>query len=100
MIREFSEKEIKPLAQDIDKNSTFPKDTADKLAKLGLMGIPWPSKYGGGEMDNLSLVIVIEEIAKVCVLTVVTLMAHTSLARSLYLFGNEDQKNNYLRKLS
>ena len=48
MIREFSEKEIKPLAQDIDKNSTFPKETIDKLAELGLMGIPWPSKYGGG----------------------------------------------------
>ena len=101
MIREFSEKEIKPLAQDIDKNSTFPKDTIDKLAELGLMGIPWPSKYGGGEMDNLSLVIVIEEIAKVCVSTAVTLMAHTSLGTGpFYLFGNEDQKNNYLRKLS
>ena len=101
MIREFSEKEIKPLAQDIDKNSTFPKETIDKLAELGLMGIPWPSKYGGGEMDNLSLVIVIEEIAKVCVSTAVTLMAHTSLGTGpFYLFGNEDQKNNYLRKLS
>mgnify|MGYP001292701203 FL=1 len=101
MIREFSEKEIKPLAQDIDKNSTFPKETIDKLAELGLMGIPWPSKYGGGEMDNLSLVIVIEEIAKVCVSTAVTLMAHTSLGTGpFYLFGNEDQKDKYLRKLS
>ena len=101
MIREFSEKEIKPLAQDIDKNSIFPKESIQKLSELGLMGIPWSSKYEGGDMDYLSLVIVIEEIAKVCVSTAVTLMAHTSLGSGPFsLFGNEEQKNKYLKKLS
>ena len=101
MIREFSEKEIKPHAQKIDKNSIFPNETIKKLSELGLMGIPWPSKYNGGDMDYLSLVIVIEEIAKVCVSTAVTLMAHTSLGSGpFYLFGNEEQKNKYLKKLA
>ena len=101
MIREFSNKELKPIAQTIDKDSIFPKEAIKKLSKLGLMGIPWPSKYGGSGMDYISLTIVIEEIAKVCVSTAVTLMAHTSLGSGpFYLFGNEEQKNKYLSKLS
>ena len=100
-IREFSINEIKPLAQEIDKNSKFPIESIKKLSNLGMMGIPWPEKYNGGGMDYLSLVIVIEEIAKVCVSTAVTLMAHTSLGSGLFaLFGDENQKNNYLTKLS
>ena len=101
MIREFSNKELKPIAQTIDKDSIFPKESIKKLSELGLMGIPWSSKYGGSDMDYTSLVIVIEEIAKVCVSTAVTLMAHTSLCSGpFYLFGNEEQKNKYLPKLS
>ena len=101
MIREFSNKELKPIAQTIDKDSIFPKESIKKLSELGLMGIPWPSKYGGSDMDYISLTIVIEEIAKVCVSTAVTLMAHTSLGSGpFYLFGNEEQKNKYLPKLS
>jgi len=100
-IREFSINEIKPLAQEIDKNSTYPIESIKKLSDLGMMGIPWSEKYNGGGMDYLSLVIVIEEIAKVCVSTAVTLMAHTSLGSGLFaLFGNENQKNNYLTRLS
>ena len=100
-IREFSINEIKPLAQEIDKNSTFPIESIKKLSDLGMMGIPWSEKYNGGGMDYLSLVIVIEEIAKVCVSTAVTLMAHTSLGSGLFaLFGDENQKNDYLTRLS
>ena len=53
MVRDFSNQELKPIAQDIDKYSQFPKESIDKISKLGLMGIPWPEKYGGGGMDNL-----------------------------------------------
>jgi butyryl-CoA dehydrogenase len=101
MIRDFSNDELKPLAQDIDKNSTFPEESIKKIADLGLMGIPWPEEYGGGGMDNLSLVIAIEEMAKVCVSTAVTVMAHTSLGSGPFaLFGSESQKEKYLPKLS
>jgi len=101
MVRDFSNQELKPIAQDIDKYSQFPKESIDKISKLGLMGIPWPEKYGGGGMDNLSLVIAIEEMAKVCVSTAVTVMAHTSLGSGPFaLFGTKRQKENYLTKLS
>jgi len=101
MVQDFSNQELKPLAQDIDKYSKFPQESIDKISKLGLMGIPWPQEYGGGGMDNLSLVIAIEEMAKVCVSTAVTVMAHTSLGTGPFaLFGTEKQKQNYLKKLS
>ena len=101
MVREFANQELKPLAQDIDKNSEFPKESINKISKLGLMGIPWSQEYGGGGMDNLSLVIAIEEMAKVCVSTAVTVMAHTSLGSGPFaLFCSESQKKEYLPKLS
>ena len=74
--------------------SRFPKESIAKLSELGLMGIPWDTKYGGGGMDTLSLVIVIEELAKVCVSTAATLMAHTSLGTGpFYYFGKKCHKN-------
>ena len=101
MVRDFSNQELKPIAQDIDKYSQFPKGSIKKISELGLMGIPWSPEYGGGGMDNLSLVIAIEEMAKVCVSTAVTVMAHTSLGSGPFaLFGTEKQKENYLTKLS
>ena len=101
MVRDFSNQELKPIAQDIDKYSRFPEESIKKISELGLMGIPWSPEYGGGGMDNLSLVIAIEEMAKVCVSTAVTVMAHTSLGSGPFaLFGTEKQKENYLTKLS
>ena len=101
MVREFAEAELKPIAQEIDKNSTFPKSSIEKISKLGLMGIPWPVEYGGGGMDTISLVIAIEEMAKACVSTAVTVMAHTSLGSGPFaLFGTTEQKKEYLTKLS
>ena len=101
MVRDFSNEELKPLAQDIDKNSTFPEESIKKIADLGLMGIPWSEEYGGAGMDNLSLVIAIEEMAKVCVSTAVTVMAHTSLGSGPFaLFGSNAQKEKYLPELS
>jgi len=101
MVREFAQNELAPIALEIDSQSKFPKESIKKLSKLGLMGIPWGTQYGGGGMDTLSLVITIEELAKVCVSTAATLMAHTSLGTGpFYYFGNEEQKQKYLTKLA
>ena len=101
MVRDFASQELKPIAQDIDKYSKFPKDSIKKISSLGLMGIPWPEKYNGGGMDTLSLVIVIKELAKACVSTAVTVMAHTSLGTGpFYYFGTDNQKEKYLKKLA
>ena len=78
MVRDFAINEIKPLSQKIDQEGLFPHESIKKMADLGLMGIPWNSKYGGNDMDTLSLVIAIEEIGKVCASTAATMMAHTS----------------------
>ena len=101
MVREFALNELAPLAQKIDSNSIFPKESIKKLSDLGLMGIPWETKYNGGGMDTLSLVIVIHELSKVCVSTAATLMAHTSLGSGpFHYFGTNDQKEKYLSKLA
>ena len=101
MVREFAQNELAPLALEIDSQSKFPLESIKKLSELGLMGIPWDPKYGGGGMDTLSLVITIEELAKVCVSTAATLMAHTSLGTGPFnYFGTDNQKQKYLTKLS
>ena len=79
MVKEFAINEIKPLAREIDQQGRFPHESIQKMSELGLMGIPWDEKYGGNNMDTLSLVIAIEEIGKVCASTAATMMAHTSL---------------------
>ena len=99
MVREFAENELAPLAKEIDNTGRFPKESIKKLSELALMGVPWDSKYGGGDMDTISLVIVIEELAKICVSTAATLMAHTSLGTGpFHYFGTDIQKEKYLTK--
>ena len=101
MVREFAQNEVKPIAREIDASGEFPRDTLGKMAKLGLMGIPWEEKYGGTGMDTMALVIAIEELGKVCPSTAATMMAHTSLGSGpIAVFGTENQKQKYLTKLA
>lgn len=100
MIREFAEKEVKPLAAEVDEEERFPLETVEKMAKLGLMGIPFPVEYGGAGGDNMLYSMAVEELSRVCATTGVIVSAHTSLCASpIYEFGNEDQKRKYLPKL-
>ena len=79
MIREFAEKEVKPLAAEIDEQERFPIETVQKMAPLGLFGIPLPVEYGGAGGDNIMYTIAVEELSRVCATTGVVLSAHTSL---------------------
>ena len=100
MYREFAETEVKPLAQEIDEEERFPKETIPKLARYGFLGIPFPKKYGGQGGDNLAYAMAVEEIAKVCGTTSVIICAHTSLCcYPIYAFGTEEQKMKYLPDL-
>ena len=93
MVRDFALTELSEKASQIDENSEFPINIINKMGDLGLMGIPWPEKYGGYGMDTLALVIAIEELGKVCASTAATMMAHTSLGTApIYLFGSKEQK--------
>ena len=100
MYRDFAENEVKPLAQEIDKEERFPKETIPKLARYGFLGIPFPKKYGGQGGTNLAYAIAVEEISKVCATTSVIICAHTSLCcYPIYAFGTEEQKMKYLPDL-
>ena len=100
MIRNFAEKEVKPLAAEVDENERFPKETVEKMSKLGIMGIPFPVEYGGAGADNVLYSMVVEELSKVCATTGVIVSAHTSLcAAPIYEHGTEEQKQKYLPKL-
>ncbi|ONI37922.1 acyl-CoA dehydrogenase [Candidatus Epulonipiscium fishelsonii] len=100
LYREFSEKEVKPLAEEIDEEERFPTETVEKLAKTGMLGIPFPKEVGGMGADNLSYVMAVEEASRVCGTTGVIISAHTSLgAWPIYNFGTKEQKEKYMPKM-
>lgn len=96
-IREFSEEEVAPYAEQWDREERFPKEVFDKLSKLGLMGLPFPEEYGGGDGDTISFAIVVEELSRACGSTGITYSAHVSLGgQPIHLFGTKEQKEKYL----
>jgi len=99
IIREFCEKEIKPLASKIDKEEYFPWDLYKKMGKMGLMGMTVPQKYGGAGIDKVSYMIALEEISRFCGSTGLTAEAHNTLGIGyIYGVGSEEQRNKYLPK--
>lgn len=100
MIHEFAEKEVKPLAAEIDEQERFPIETVKKMAEIGLMGIPVPKEYGGAGGTNLIYSMAVEELSRVCATTGVLVSAHTSLCVAPILEnGTDEQKQKYLPKL-
>ena len=101
MVREFAINEVKPIAAEIDQTERFPMENVEKMAKLGMLGIPFSKEYGGAGGDTLSYILTVEELSKVCGTTGVIVSAHTSLCADLInKFGNKDQKAKYLTPLA
>ena len=101
LFKDFAEKEVKPLAIEVDDTHEFPRETVSKMQKLGFMGIPIPKEYGGQGCDPLTYVMCVEELAKVCGTTSVIVSAHTSLCCDpIMTFGTEEQKQKYLIPLA
>lgn len=101
MVREFALNEVKPIAAEIDETERFPMENVEKMAKLGMLGIPFSKEYGGAGGDTLSYIMAVEELSKVCGTTGVIVSAHTSLCASLIdQFGTKDQKEKYLTDLA
>ena len=97
LYREFAQKEVKPLAQEVDETEQFPKETVEKMQKLGFLSIPMPKEYGGQGCDTLCYAMCVEELSKVCATTGVIVSAHTSLcAEPIRKWGTEEQKQKYL----
>lgn len=102
MVREFAETEVAPSAAARDEEERFDRALMfDRLAELGLTGIVFPEEYGGAGADYISYAIAVEELSRVCASTGVTLSAHLSLcANPIYLFGTEEQKQQFLTPLA
>ncbi len=101
LFKEFAEKEVKPLAIEVDETEEFPRATVEKMAKAGFLGIPIPKEYGGQGCDVLTYVMCVEELAKVCGTTAVIVSAHTSLCCDPILtYGTDEQKQKYLPDLA
>lgn len=99
-VREFAEREIKPMARELDEKGEFSIDLTKKIGEMGLFGMNLPEKYGGQGLDTLSYIIAVEEIARVDGSHAATLAAHNSLGiYPLFAFGTEDQKMKYLPQL-
>lgn len=101
MIRKFAEEEVKPYAFMMDQNNEFPTEAVKKLGEMGLMGIPYPKKYGGAGLDVLSYAIAVEELSRVDGGTGVILSAHVSLGSwPIFQYGTEEQKQKYFVPLA
>mgnify|MGYP001081308892 CR=1 FL=1 len=97
MIRQFVDEEVAPGAIERDRTKRFPAEIFKKLSDLGMMGLPFPEKYGGSGADTISFAIVVEELSRGCGSTGITYSAHISLGGApLNLFGTEEQKLKYL----
>jgi short-chain 2-methylacyl-CoA dehydrogenase len=101
LVRDFAQNEVRPRAEEMDREEAFPYDLVAKMAGLGFMGLPFPERYGGAGADTVSYALAVMELARVDASTAITMAAHISLgATPFYLFGTEDQKQRYLVPLA
>jgi short-chain 2-methylacyl-CoA dehydrogenase len=97
LAREFAQREVAPVAAELDREKRFPYEIVAKLGELGLMGIPYPEEYGGGGADTLSYAIAVEELTRVDSSVAITVAAHTSLGTwPIFAFGSEQQRQEWL----
>jgi butyryl-CoA dehydrogenase len=101
IVRDFAEREIKPIARELDREQRFPWNTVKQMGELGFMGAPWPTDLGGAGMDYLSYVTVVEELARVDASHAITVSAHTTLGTSpIMQFGTDEQKRRFVPLLA
>ena len=101
MVREFARTEVAPIAAEIDRDHRFPEELIPQMAKLNILGVPIAEEFGGAGADNVSYVIALEELARVCASTSIIVSGHTSLATWPILeYGTTAQKVKYGTKLA
>ena len=100
-VRDFAEAELRPHSREWDEKQEFPREVFTKLGELGLMGVVWPTEYGGSGMSTLDYAVVIEELSRVDAGVALSVAAHNSLCSGhIYLAGSEEQKKKYLTPLA
>jgi butyryl-CoA dehydrogenase len=100
-VREFAERRIAPVADEMEEKGEFPHELVREAAGLGLLGVPYPTEIGGTGLDNLAYAITVEELSRVSGSMGIIVSAHTSLgAGPLYLAGTPEQQERFLRPLA
>lgn len=100
-VRDFAEREIRPIAAHVDRTGEFPHTTVAKMASLGLFGTMVPTEYEGAGLDAMSYVLALEEVARACGSHALIMAAHNSLCMgNILLAGSADQKERYLPDLA
>ncbi len=100
-VRDFARQEVAPVAEELDRTKSFPYELVRKMGELGLMGIPFPERYGGGGADTLSYALAVEELTRVDSSVAITMAAHTSLGTMpIHLWGSDEQKDDWLPQLT
>lgn len=100
MVEKFAQEKIAPVASENERNHRFPADIIKEASELGLMGINYPTEYGGAGMDAVSYMLAVEAVSRYCASTGVIISAHSSLVCDpIYRFGTEEQKQKYLPDL-
>src|SRR3972149_4456450 len=101
LVRDFAEREIKPVARQLDRDAEFPWTNVKKMGELGFLGSTWPEELGGAGMDYLSYIVLIEELARVDASHAITVSAHTTLGTSpLMEFGTDEQRKRFVPLLA
>jgi acyl-CoA dehydrogenase len=101
VVREFAQKELAPIAKKIEEEEEIPREVIDRMAKLGLLGVPFPQEYGGMGAGEMGYCILMEEINRACGSTATFLGTHIGIgAMAIYVDGNEEQKEKYLTPLA
>ncbi|HEX6128824.1 MAG TPA: acyl-CoA dehydrogenase [Candidatus Limnocylindria bacterium] len=100
-VREFAEREIVPVAGELERRGEFPREIIRRAAELGLLGVPYPEEVGGTGLDSLAYAITIEELARASGSVAIIVSAHTSLGcNPLFLAGTDEQKERFLRPMA
>jgi short-chain 2-methylacyl-CoA dehydrogenase len=99
-VRDFARQEVRPVAEELDRTKAFPYELVAKMGELGLMGIPFPEEYGGGDAGTLAYALAVEELTRIDSSVAITMAAHISLGTMpIHMFGTEEQKADWLPRL-
>ena len=100
-VRDFAEREIAPIADEMERKAEFPHEVIRKAAALGFLGVPFPEEVGGTGLDSLAYAITVEELSRVSGSVGIIVSAHTSLGcNPIFMAGTAEQKEHYLRPLA
>lgn len=100
LVSKFGKEKIAPVASENERNHRFPTEIIQEAGELGLMGVAFPTEYGGAGMDFISYFLTIEELSRWCASTGVIVSAHSSLVCDpIFRYGTEEQKQKYLPDL-